>query len=665
MKRNNVLKKVGMALLSFGIVITGSLAIHANAADNAKPFDPVTVYQSPAGPFNDNRNYGARSPRVIQLEHQANAKDNGKLLLTFEKTEKKGVIPSFPIYESDDNGHTWKQISEVKETQHSGWGMANCPQLYELPEKVGDMPAGTVIAAGDATPNNYSDTKLEMYASTNVGKDWTFKSTIANGGDHPGNYMGQDPIWEPYIVMNNHHLVVFYSDERDNTVPGGSQSLVHQTSTDGVNWSPLKVDVAATTHPHANRPGMATIAKLDNGQYVMTMESNSGEYAKTTSDIENWVKPDDWGTVINHTTFKDPVVTNLNDGRIAYNDYSSGDLKVYKGAADFLKDSSVSNPTFAYGTSIGATYNRWILPLTNGITLIAGGDGAQYSTSAPIRVQGIDTSDSQVQGKPVTIHYVDQSGNTISPDDATTKGTIGDPYDVTAKAQKQISGYTFSSVTAGKNNLTGNFGADSIDITATYSVASHGGTNPVVPTTPTTPTVPTIPTTPTTPTTPVDPTSTTKISNKYYGISSLKKGQTIVVSNKKGLYTYKHASFEKANKSGYVRQNTVLKVKTVIKHGTMSRIQLPNGKYITGLKKSIKPAKISSIYYQAAGKIGVTNTPIYEYNRANFSNAKHVKHLKKGSLIKIKAVVKSGHIAKLQLTNGNYITARKSAIQLY
>ncbi|WP_243674392.1 DUF5776 domain-containing protein [Lentilactobacillus kisonensis] len=36
-----------------------------------------------------------------------------------------------------------------------------------------------------------------------------------------------------------------------------------------------------------------------------------------------------------------------------------------------------------------------------------------------------------------------------------------------------------------------------------------------------------------------------------------------------------------------------------------------------------------------------------------------MKYLKKGTIVKIKAVVKSGQTTRLQLTNGTFITAQK------
>lgn len=665
MFKHKHLGTIAKLLFAFSITLIGG-AVSAHAADTPAPFGPVTVYQSPKGPFNDDRNYGARSPRAIQLEHQADPKNNGKLLLTFEKTEKKGVIPSFPIYESDNSGQNWSKdpISEVKETQKPGWGMANCPQLYELPEKIGDMPAGTIIAAGDATPNDYSDTNLEMYASTDAGKTWTYKSTIALGGKDPSNYMSKDPIWEPFITVNNHKLVVFYSDERVNTIPG-SQQLVHQTSADGVSWNPLQVDVSAVANLHGTRPGMATIAKMDNGKCVMTMESGWGEYAKTTSDIENWGNSADWGTPVNHTGYQDPVVANLNDGRIAYNDFSTDDLLVYKGASDFIKDNSVKTPNAAFKTKVGHAYNRWVLPLANGLTLIAAGDGT-IKDSAPIRVEAINTNDSTVQGK-VIVHYVDENGQQISPDDTST-GVIGTNFDVTAKAQKQINGYAFQSITKGQNDVNGNFGADPIEVTATYQKNNTSGTT----TSSSSSSVQSSSSsTPTTSSSSVASSSSSTVSSTSSSTTTTTAPSTSVakpfkVVAKKALYRYNNVNFNKVNRIKHYAKKLITKapVFTVVATTKSSngalRYQLSDGSYITA-----KAGYVTKLYNQAKAKsLRVINPKgTWEYKSSKLTKKSAVKHLKKNKVVKVKKLVRKGTATRYQLTNGHYVTGNKQFVK--
>lgn len=67
-------------------------------------------------------------------------------------------------------------------------------------------------------------------------------------------------------------LICYYSDQRDNTTHG--QMLSHQTSRDLRNWGPVVIDVAYSDY--YARPGMTTVTKLPNGDYMMTYEYGGG-----------------------------------------------------------------------------------------------------------------------------------------------------------------------------------------------------------------------------------------------------------------------------------------------------------------------------------------------------------------------------------------------------
>jgi len=84
----------------------------------------------------------------------------------------------------------------VQDTQN-GWGMLNCPELYELPQAIGDMPAGTMLLAGNSVPGDRSTTRMALYKSIDLGRTWTYVSTIATGGSHN---IGGDPIYILTII---------------------------------------------------------------------------------------------------------------------------------------------------------------------------------------------------------------------------------------------------------------------------------------------------------------------------------------------------------------------------------------------------------------------------------------------------------------------------------
>ncbi|MCO7125163.1 glycoside hydrolase [Sporolactobacillus shoreicorticis] len=390
------------ALLTVAVLFVGFTV--STEADAAKPstMGPITVYssQTPAGGYLNNKNYGVLSPRAVQLKHQANLSDNGKILLTFEQVigndvAKSGRHPTFPIYESDDNGATWKQIADVSETQHKDWGMMNCPQLYELPHRIGNMPKGTIVLAGISTPNDLSNTDLQLMKSQDVGKTWKFESSIATGGENPRNQMGYDPVWEPFLMVHHNKLIVYYSDERDNTVKG-SQTIVHETTADGVNWSEPVVDVDFKGIPakDAQRPGMPIVAQLRNGNFAMTYEHEGGNSfdrseLKVTSDPESPEKwnSNEYGNVVSPYRGS-PYIVTLNDGRIAFNNAGSGDVYVFKDQEDLLTGITAAQ---TFKTQTGAAYNRQMVPLLNGMLLIVNGGGFGQNNS--IRVETIDVGD--------------------------------------------------------------------------------------------------------------------------------------------------------------------------------------------------------------------------------------------------------------------------------
>jgi hypothetical protein len=74
-------------------------------------------------------------------------------------------------------------------------------------------------------------------------------------------------VWEPFFFIYKNELVLYYSDQRD---PAHSQKLAHQVTTDLKTWGPVVDDVAYPEYHY--RPGMTTVAKLPNGQYILTYE---------------------------------------------------------------------------------------------------------------------------------------------------------------------------------------------------------------------------------------------------------------------------------------------------------------------------------------------------------------------------------------------------------
>ncbi|WP_425402691.1 RICIN domain-containing protein [Glycomyces tenuis] len=268
---------------------------------------------------------------------------SGRLVAAFENAV---VAPSgsadgetLPVHKSDDHGTSWQHLTEVPAPAYlssdpaydryiSHWGS---PYLYALPERVGDLAAGTLLLAsivtGDdhyylerkaADPNwvptndgDRSDMALALYASDDDGANWRVVNIIAEGGWQGGSagaigqnvaeaneYRQVDPIWEPFLMVYEGRLVAFYSDENDyigvdasgvaildpanDTAPDShGQILAHRTwDGTGNDWSGPVVDVSGLrqdmgggkTEIGGGRPGMTTVAPTTDGKWIMTYE---------------------------------------------------------------------------------------------------------------------------------------------------------------------------------------------------------------------------------------------------------------------------------------------------------------------------------------------------------------------------------------------------------
>jgi hypothetical protein len=245
---------------------------------------------------------GATYPRVIQLRYFAAGK--GQLLATFSQRGQ-----ALPVYRSTDAGDTWQKVAEIPMLRGE-------PALFELPMKIGEFPAGTVMAAGDGLQGPDQSTRtLDVAYSLDGGKTWAYLSTIAAGGsgrydpsDRAGLLRDQNPVFEPYLYTDSTgHLVAYFSDERDKK-NGYSQLLDHEVSPDGGRtWGPLVYDAAVPDG--LTRPGMAIVTRDGHGKYYMSYEEVSmpgfpleprtnSVHFRTSDDGDHWGDPKSFGTLI-------------------------------------------------------------------------------------------------------------------------------------------------------------------------------------------------------------------------------------------------------------------------------------------------------------------------------------------------------------------------------
>ncbi|MFD3498145.1 RICIN domain-containing protein [Streptomyces sp. NPDC058676] len=365
------------------LAVVGTLVLPAAGRAEALSRPSQTMYTPPSNAPSP----GSYYPRAMRMQYNGSA--NGTMLATFE--QYTSGTPVFPIYRSTDNGNSWTKISEVADTQN-GWGMRWQPELFELPTAMGGFPAGTILAAGASVPADRSAIKIDVYASTDRGQSWSFVSNIATGGpafDQNGN--GNTPVWEPFFLVSGGKLIVYYSDQRD---PDHGQKIVHQVSTDLRNWGPVVDDVAVPTF--SQRPGMATVARLPNGNYVMTYEyggsptGNFAVYYKISSDPEAFdsvtgipLRSTD-GLVPTSTPYITWLPTGGPDGTLVVGAYSTSDL--------FLNtENGAANAWTRINSNVAGGYSRGMLPLTDGHSLLVLSGGSGRSTGVnPVTYSTID-----------------------------------------------------------------------------------------------------------------------------------------------------------------------------------------------------------------------------------------------------------------------------------
>ncbi|MDO0934905.1 RICIN domain-containing protein [Streptomyces sp. DG2A-72] len=423
-----------LALLAAAVALVLPAAGPAHAISRASQ----TMYTPPSNAPSP----GSLYPRAVRLQHSGSS--DGTLLATFE--QYSSGTPVFPIYRSTDNGSSWTQISSITDT-HNGFGMRYQPFLYELPTAVGNFPAGTILAAGNSIPSDLSSTELDLYASTDHGASWSYVSTIATGGKaDPTN--GQTPVWEPFLMVSGSKLIVYYSDQRD---PNNGQKIVHQVSTDGLTWGSVVNDVATSTY--SDRPGMPVVAKLPNGNYVMTYEfwgapeGGFAVYYKISSDPEAFgsatgiaLKATD-GTVPTSSPYITWLPTGGANGTLVVSANSTDDL--------FL---NTQNGAAGQWTRIASTvpggYSRGLLPLADGHSLLVLSGGHLTSTGRnPVSYGTIDLGGGISDGATYTMSNANShlmltivGGSTTSGVGATQQN-VDNATDQQWKFVQQTSGY--------------------------------------------------------------------------------------------------------------------------------------------------------------------------------------------------------------------------------
>ncbi|TPX10403.1 uncharacterized protein E0L32_008622 [Thyridium curvatum] len=241
-------------------------------------------------------------PRVIELKHAGS--ENGKLLATWEHwytkgpdtSDPDGTPGSFIIRESNDGGNSWSTLTSVNDTQTGpGHPCARFwqPFFFEFPKNLGNYPEGTLLLVGNLVPFNKTFTEFFTWRSGDHGRTWESVGSWQHGGTTTAG------IWEPFLYLDSQdRLVAAFSDERE--AASHSQMLVHVISEDGgESWGEVVRDVASEAQ--SDRPGMVTVTRMDNSEYIMSYEicnrPGCPVHVKRSQDGVTW-NPTDMGTPI-------------------------------------------------------------------------------------------------------------------------------------------------------------------------------------------------------------------------------------------------------------------------------------------------------------------------------------------------------------------------------
>jgi len=246
---------------------------------------------------------GLNYARIIELQHSG--ENNGVLVATHEsytsglRVEK----PGYDIHISRDGGVTWQYVNTVREKAasiQSEWQ----PHLYELPQPLGDMPAGTLLLAGCSIDSAHAkQTALRLYRSFDLGQTWEQFGTVATGGGLAFGGKKETGVWEPFLLMlPDGRLACYYADCTE--AESHSQKVVMRITEDGKDWGET-INIVAL-EKQSLRPGMPVVTQMNDGRFIMVYEmvdaadphNGNPVYCRFSADGINWGDVTDPGTRI-------------------------------------------------------------------------------------------------------------------------------------------------------------------------------------------------------------------------------------------------------------------------------------------------------------------------------------------------------------------------------
>ena len=229
--------------------------------------------------------------RVVRTAHSPDHARNDRIIISV--TAPHGGESEEDLY-SGDVRTGFHLAGSIKDASFKE-GLC-CGTLYELPQKVGALEAGTLLWAGSIGGTSKTvPMHIGIYSSTDGAATWHYLSDCAVArGPRPTT----GGLWEPeFTIASDGALVCFYSDE---TQPHHSQLLNQVRSYDGVHWSAPEHTVAIVDP--AARPGMPVVTRLKPNLYFMTYEvcgtARCSAFSRTSPDGWNWGDAADAGRKI-------------------------------------------------------------------------------------------------------------------------------------------------------------------------------------------------------------------------------------------------------------------------------------------------------------------------------------------------------------------------------
>lgn len=191
-------------------------------------------------------------PRLARLQ-------NGTIVASLTAHDGGGNVTR--ILESTDEGVSFRPIGEVRDPEAAA-GQC-CATLFEMPQQVGSLPAGTLLWAGSVGYLAGPDSKvgIKVWSSPDGGRTWAPLGVAARSAGNGG-------VWEPEFAVDAGLLWLYYADETER--PRHSQVLSRVATLDGVNW--WGRNIVQANDQQSLRPGMATITRLPDGRLASTHE---------------------------------------------------------------------------------------------------------------------------------------------------------------------------------------------------------------------------------------------------------------------------------------------------------------------------------------------------------------------------------------------------------